>query len=76
MTWLQLLNLPIKAIPKIIPVFNPWGIINITFLEICSPICLMRILIVTQVTAAYAKLERASIVFKKFGVGNNFAFAI
>lgn len=74
MALLQLLNLPIKDIPKIIPVFNPWGIINTTFLEICNPICLMRVLIVTRATAAYAKLERASIVFKKFGVGNNFAF--
>lgn len=76
MTLLQFLNLPIKAIPKIIPVFNPWGITNTTFLELCNLSCLMRILIVTQATAAYAKLERPSTVLKKLGVGTNFTFSI
>lgn len=76
MTMPQLiLSLPIKVLPQIIPMFNHWGIMNTTFLEIYNPVCLMRLLIIIQASAAHTRYERTSLVCKKLGADTKSAFS-
>lgn len=70
-----ILSFSIKVLPQIIPMFNHLGIMNTAFLEIYNVICLVRVLIIIQATAAYTEHEKASLTYKKSWVDANSSFS-